>query len=77
MQIVVEDVLEDNAVELCASYTSDTLYVADVNLTGAAGARETRIASVINGIMTPLVVDDVSLGDYTRGQVQGKVDQFD
>ena len=75
IQIINEDALGDNAVELRASDTSDTLYVLDVNLAGAAGSAETRIATVINGVITPLVIDQtwssVSPGDYIRGQVQG------
>jgi hypothetical protein len=77
IQVVVEDLLGDNAVELRASDTADTLYVLDVNLTGPPGAAETRIANVTNGIITPLVVDQtwsaVSPGDYIRGQVQGNL----
>ncbi|HEY5176453.1 MAG TPA: Ig-like domain-containing protein [Terriglobales bacterium] len=75
IQIINEDVLGDNAVELRASDTADTLYVLDVNLTGGPGVAQTRIAAVINGIITPLVIDQVwsavSPGDYIRGQVQG------
>ena len=74
-QIVTEDTLGDNAVELRASDVTDTLYVLDVNLTGAPGTAQTRIAIVINGIITPLAIDQtwsqVSPGDYIRGQVQG------
>ncbi len=74
-QIINEDALGDNAVELRASNTADTLYVLDVNLTGGPGVAQTRIAAVINGIITPLVIDQtwsaVAPGDYIRGQVQG------
>ena len=77
IQVVVEDVLGDNAVEVRASDSSDTLYVLDVNITGAPGTAETRIASVLNGTITPLVVDTtwsaVSPFDYIRGQVQGSL----
>jgi uncharacterized protein YjdB len=77
LQIVVEDALGDNAVELRASDTADTLYVLDVNLTGAAGVAETRIASVINSTITPLVIDTtwsaVNPGDYIRGEARGNL----
>jgi Concanavalin A-like lectin/glucanases superfamily/Bacterial Ig-like domain (group 2) len=77
LQIDVEDVLGDNAVELRASDVSDTLYVLDVNLTGAPGIAETRIATVVNGTITPLVIDQtwsaVNPGDYIRGQVNGNL----
>ena len=77
IQVVVEDTLGDNAVELRASDTSDTLYVLDVNIAGGPGIAETRIANVINGVITPLVIDQawssVSPGDYIRGQVQGNL----
>jgi len=75
IQIINEDALGDNAVELRAADSTDTLYVLDVNLTGAAGTAQTRIATVFNGIITPVVIDQtwsvVSPGDYIRGQVQG------
>ncbi len=75
IQIINEDALGDNAVELRAADTTDTLYVLDVNLVGGAGTAQTRIATVFNGIITPLVIDQtwsvVSPGDYIRGQVQG------
>lgn len=77
LQVVVEDALGDNAVELRASDTSDTLYVLDVNLTGAPGVAETRIASVINSLITPLVIDTtwsaVNPGDYIRGEARGNL----
>ena len=77
MQIVTADTLGDVAVELRASDTTDTLYVCDVNLAGAAGTAETRIANVQNGTIIPLVIDQqwsaVSPGDYIRGQVQGSL----
>jgi hypothetical protein len=77
MQIDVEDLLGDNAVELRASDVSDTLYVLDVNLTGTPGTAETRIATVVNGTITPLVIDQtwsaVNPGDYIRGQVNGNL----
>jgi hypothetical protein len=77
MQLVVEDTIGDVAVELRASDTSDTMYVADVNLTGAAGSAETRIVRVLNGTITTVVVDQqwsaVAAGDYIRGQVQGSL----
>jgi hypothetical protein len=77
LQIVVEDTLGDNAVELRASDTADTLYVLDVNLIGAAGTAETRIALVVNGVITPLAIDQtwsvVNPGDYILGQVQGNL----
>jgi hypothetical protein len=77
LQVAVEDALGDNAVEVRASDNSDTLYVLDVNLTGVPGTAETRIASVINGVITPLVIDTtwsaVSPGDYIRGQAQGNL----
>lgn len=50
IQIVVEDTLGDNAVEVRASDTSDTLYVLDVNITGVSGVAETRISNVISGV---------------------------
>ena len=75
IQVINEDALGDNAVELRALNTADTLYVLDVNLMGGPGVAETRIATVINGVITPLVIDQtwsaVSAGDYIRGQVQG------
>jgi hypothetical protein len=75
IQVISEDALGDNAVELRAQNTADTLYVLDVNLAGGPGTAETRIATVINGVITPLVIDQkwsaVSPGDYIRGQVQG------
>jgi hypothetical protein len=77
MQVIVEDTLGDNAVELRASDSSDTLYVLDVNLTGAPGTAETRIARVLNSVIVPLVIDQtwsaVSPGDEIRGQVQGSL----
>lgn len=77
IQIINEDTLGDDAVELRASDTSDTLYVLDVNIAGAPGTAETRIAAVINGVITPLIVDttwsSVAPGDYIRGQVQGNL----
>ena len=76
-QIIVEDILGDNAVEVRASDTSDTLYVLDVNIAGGPGVAETRISYVISGAITPLVIDQtwsaVSPGDYIRGQVQGNL----
>ena len=77
MQLVVEDQVGDVGIELRASDTADTLYVADVNLTGAPGTAETRLDCVINGVITTLIVDQqwsaVSPGDYIRGQVQGNL----
>ena len=77
LQIDVEDAIGDNAVEVRASDATDTLYVLDVNLTGAAGTAETRIASVVNGTITPLVIDQtwstVNPGDYIRGQANGNL----
>ena len=77
IQIGVEDALGDNAAELRASDTTDTMYITDVNLTGAPGVAETRIVSVINGTITPLIIDTtwstVNQGDYIRGEVRGNM----
>jgi hypothetical protein len=77
MQVVFEDTVGDCGVELRASDSADTLYVADVNITGAAGTAETRISLVINGVITPLVIDQqwsaVASGDFIRGQAQGNL----
>jgi hypothetical protein len=77
VQVVTQDTLGDLACEIRASDTSDTMYVADVNLTGGPGTAETRIVRVLNGIITDLAVDSVwssvSPGDYIRGQVQGNL----
>ena len=77
MQVVFEDTVGDVGVELRASDSADTLYVADVNITGAAGTAETRISLVINGVITPLIIDQqwsvVSPGDFIRGQAQGSL----
>jgi hypothetical protein len=77
LQVVVEDAIGDLAVELRASDTSDTMYVADVNLTGAPGTAMTRLIKVVNGSVTTLIVDQqwssVSPGDFIRGQVQGSL----
>jgi hypothetical protein len=75
--VVAEGTLGDNAVELRASDTVDTMYVCDVNLTGVPGVAEARIDRILNGTITFLVVDQqwtaVSPGDYVRGQVQGNL----
>ena len=77
LQVVFEDTIGDLAVELRASDSSDTMYVCDINLTGAAGTAETRLVRVLNGVITPLVIDQqwsvISPGDYIRGQVQGNL----
>ncbi|MDW5265028.1 MAG: Ig-like domain-containing protein, partial [Edaphobacter sp.] len=77
IQIGAEDLLGDNAAELRASDTVDSMYIADVNLTGAPGVAETRIVSVINGTITPLIIDTtwstVNQGDYIRGEVRGNL----
>jgi hypothetical protein len=75
LQVVTEDTIGDEAVELRASDTADTMYVCDVNMTGAPGTAETRIVMVNNGVIDTLIIDNqwssVSPGDYIRGQVQG------
>ena len=77
VQVDVEDVLGDNAAELRASDSADTMYIADVNITGGPGVAEVRIASVINGVITPLVIDTtwatVNQGDYIRGEARGNL----
>ncbi len=67
--------LGDIGAELRASDTADTLYVVDTNLSGGAGTAEVRIAKVINGVITALVIDQqwaaVASGDTVLAQVQG------
>ena len=77
LQAVVQDTVGDLACELRASDTEDTMYVADLNVTGGPGTGETRIVKVLQGNIIPLVIDQqwssVSPGDYIRGQVQGSL----
>ncbi len=77
VQVDVEDVLGDNAAEVRASDTADLMYITDVNITGGPGVAEVRIASVINGVITPLVIDTtwatVNPGDYIRGEARGNL----
>ncbi len=77
LQAVVQDTVGDLACELRASDTEDTMYVADLNVTGGPGTAETRLVKVLQGNIIPLVIDQqwssVSPGDYIRGQVQGSL----
>ncbi|HEY6272836.1 MAG TPA: Ig-like domain-containing protein [Terriglobales bacterium] len=77
LQVVFEDEVGDVAAEVRASDTADNMYVCDVNVTGPAGAAETRLDMVMNGTINTLVTDQkwsqVSPGDYIRGQAQGNL----
>jgi hypothetical protein len=77
IQVTVQDVIGDMGLELRASETADTMYVPDLNITGAPGTAMTRIVKVVGGAITTLVVDRqwsaVSPGDIIRGQVQGNL----
>jgi hypothetical protein len=77
IQAVVQNTIGDIATELRASDTVDNMYVADLNITGGPGTAMTRIVKVVNGTITPLVIEQqwsaVSPGDYVRGQVQGSL----
>jgi Bacterial Ig-like domain (group 2)/Abnormal spindle-like microcephaly-assoc'd, ASPM-SPD-2-Hydin len=76
-QIVSEDVIGDNGVEIRASDSADTLYLCDVNLTGAAGTAEVRLVRVLSGTAVAMNIAatyvSVLPSDYIRGQVQGSL----
>jgi hypothetical protein len=80
IQVITADTLGDLAVELRASNTADNMYICDVNIAGPTGMAETRIAMVLNGVITALAVDQqwsaVSPGDYVLGQVRGNLISF-
>jgi hypothetical protein len=76
-QAVSEYSVSDMGAEVRASDFADSMYVCDVNVIGPPGTAETRIVRVLNGTITPLVVDQqwssISAGNYIRGQVQGNL----
>ncbi len=76
-QVEVQDTVGDMGAELRASATADNMYVADVNITGGPGVAMVRLVKVIEGTITPLIIDQqwssVSPGDTIRGQVQGNL----